>query len=93
MIRRVEIESPDSPEREAAMKLMKQKEDYYFAMHFVYENIPRKHEANYVSLVRNGTPEQLAAFRERVEGMTLAGIPEPKQLGMVTEAIVQMVQS
>jgi len=87
MIRRVENESPDSPEREVALTRMKQKENLYFALQFVYENIPRKHEANYMKLVVNGTPEQLAAFRERVEGMTLAGMPEPKQLGLVTEAI------
>ncbi len=87
MIRRVENESPDSPERQVALTRMKQSENFYFALQFVYENIPRKHEANYMKLVVNGTPEQLAAFRERAEGMTLAGMPEPKQLGLVTEAI------
>lgn len=90
MLRRVESESPDSPEREVALRRMKQKEDFYFALQFVYENIPRRHEPHYTKLICNGTPEQLAAFRERVEGMTLAGgLPEPKLLALLTKSISQ----
>ncbi|HPY32017.1 MAG TPA: hypothetical protein PLT00_15805 [Verrucomicrobiota bacterium] len=92
MRKRVEVESPDGSERDQALALMKANEDRYFALQYVYENIPRKHEAEYRKQVDKGTPEQLADFRERVEGMSLAGLPEPKQLALATDAISQITR-
>ena len=66
---------------------MKKKEDRCFAVDFVYNYIPRKYEEKCLALIRSATPAQLILFREKVEAMTLAGLPEPKLLGMVTEAV------
>ena len=88
-IKQLEQESPDGPEREAAFAVMKQADCLLFAKDFVYDNIPRKYEAKCLALVGGATPEQLVAFREKVEGMMLAGLPEPKLLVMVMKAISQ----
>jgi hypothetical protein len=93
MRKRVEHESPEGRERAVVLAKMKANEDRYFALQYVYDNIPRKHEAAYIKQVDNGTPEQLAVFRERAEGMALTGMPEPKQLGFVIEAIAYIAQS
>jgi len=86
-IRRIEVESPVTPEREAALSKMKRAENVFFARDFVYDNIPRKYEAKFMELVNSATPEQLAALREKAEGMMRVGLPEPRLLGMVTKAI------
>lgn len=88
-IKQVEEECPEGPEREATLAEMKQAENLYFAKDFVYDNIPRKYEAKCLALVDSATPEQLVTFREKVQGMTLAGLPEPRLLGMVTTTISQ----
>jgi hypothetical protein len=86
-IKQMEEECPEGPERETALAGMKEKEDYYFAADFVYDNIPRRYEEKFMTMIGSASPEQLVMLREKVEGMMLAGLPEPKLLGMVSRAI------
>ena len=86
-IKQMEEECPEGPLREAALAAMKGKEDFHFAADFVYDNIPRKHEDKCLAMIGSATLEQLGMFREKVEGMMLSGLPEPKLLGTVTNAI------
>ncbi|MCX6923479.1 MAG: hypothetical protein NT154_09770 [Verrucomicrobia bacterium] len=88
-IKQMEEESPPGPEREHFLMAMKKAEDYYFAADFVYDYIPRKYEEKFAALIGSATPDQLAMVRKKVEAMMLAGLPEPKLLGMVTKAISQ----
>jgi hypothetical protein len=87
-IKRIEAESPEGPEREAVLSVMKKAENVFFARAALNE-IVKKCEAKALEWVGNATPEQLVAFREKVEGRMLAGMPEPKLLGMVTKTISQ----
>jgi hypothetical protein len=87
MIERLKAGSAESPQREAALAVMKKAENVFFAKDFVYDNIPRKYEAKFMQLVDSATPEQLVALRSKIEGMMVGGLPEPKLLGMVTKAI------
>jgi hypothetical protein len=88
-IKQILEECPEGPMREAALAKMKQKADYYFAADFVYDNIPRRYEDKFMTMLGSATPAQLILFRKKVEGMMLAGLPEPKLLGMVTKAVSQ----
>jgi hypothetical protein len=87
MIKRIEDESPEGPEREDALAEMRNAENLYFAADFIYDNIPRKYEAKCLALIGSATPEQLVGFRTKADAMLLAGMPEPKLLGMVTNSI------
>ena len=80
MIQRVEAESPDTPDRDGILRLMKQCENHLFAMQYVRENRLRCDERKALDQVCNATPEQLSCFREQVEGMRLAGITPMKLL-------------
>jgi hypothetical protein len=86
-IKQMEAESPEGPEREHFLMEMKKAEDFYCAADFVYDYISRKYEKKCQALIGSASPEQLVVFRQKVEGMKLAGLPEPKLLGMVTKAI------
>ena len=66
---------------------MRNAENLYFAADFIYDNIPRKYEAKCLALIGSATPEQLVGFRTKVDALLLAGMPEPKLLGMVTNSI------
>ena len=87
-IKRIEAESPEGAEREAALLKMKKAENVFFAR-AVLDEIVKKCEAKALEWVGNATPEQLVTFRQKVEGKILAGMPEPKLLGMVTKVISQ----
>jgi len=86
-IKQILEESPEGPERETALAAMKRKEDFYFVSDYVYNDVPRRHEEQCLALIRSASPEQLVMLRKKVEAMMLAGLPEPKLLGMVTKAV------
>lgn len=87
-IKRIEAESPEGPEREAALLSMKKAANGFFAR-AVLDDILKKCEAKALEWVGNATPEQLVTFRQKIESRMLAGMPEPKLLGMVTQVISQ----
>ena len=86
MIKRIEDESPEGPERDAALTVMKIAENDFFAKAFL-DDLIKKCAAKARVWLGNATTEQLVAFRQKVEGMMLAGMPEPKLLAMVTKSI------
>jgi hypothetical protein len=88
-IKQAEEECREGLERDAVLAEMKKHEDHYVVEDFVYNNIPRKHEAKCLALIRSATPAQLLLFREKVGAMMQAGLPEPKLLEMVTKTISQ----
>jgi hypothetical protein len=90
MIKRVEAESPESPDREGILSLMKQGENHLFAIQYVWENRLRCDERKALDQVSNATPEQLSSFREQVEGRRLAGNAPQKLLGVFGGAIEQV---
>jgi|EBPBio282013_DNA_FD.fasta_scaffold06620_6 hypothetical protein len=77
-IKQIETESPEGPEREAALAAMKEAANVFFARN-VLGDIIKKYEARVLTWTANATPEQLAAFREKIEGMMLAGVATPDQ--------------
>jgi hypothetical protein len=83
-IKQIDAESPIGPEREAALVVMKEAENVFFA-----KDIIKQFEAKALAWAGNATPEQLVAFRVKVEGRMLAGVPEPKLLAMVAKSIAQ----
>ena len=85
MIKRVEAESPDSPERDTVLETLRNLSNVDYAMDFVSSNAPKNDEQRLVNQISSGTPEQWAAFRVQVEGAQLAGIPPQKLLGYLGE--------
>jgi hypothetical protein len=79
MAKRIENESPDSPTRTAALEGFKCYANSCYAFNYVCENAPKKDESRMIKQVASATSEQLAAFREKTEGLALAGI-EPQKL-------------
>ncbi len=90
MRKRVVDESPEGPEREAVLKLLKRAEDSFFAMQHVRDNIPQPKVKQCLDMIAEAAefaPEKLETFREQVEGRRLAGIAPQKLLGMFLDAI------
>jgi hypothetical protein len=84
MVKRVEIECAEGPERDRVLATMKEAGDRIFARNFVLESAHKL-----LAIVDSATPAQLAAVREKAEGLMLSGRAEPKLLGMFTTAISQ----
>jgi hypothetical protein len=82
----IESQSPEGPEREAILKKVRDMENFYFAWTYVFENVPRVHELQCTKLIFNATPDQLAVFRERAEGLKLAGNAPKKLLRFFNDA-------
>ena len=83
-IKQIEVESPEGPEREAALAMMRESENFLFA-----KNMIKKSEAEAIEWVHNSTAEQLVDFRVSMEGKMLARMPEQKLLGMIADTISQ----
>jgi hypothetical protein len=89
IIKKVETECQEGPERDRVLAAMKEAENLYFLHNFIYEYCPRKFEAKAHRLIQGMPSAQMAAMREKAAGMMLAGIPEPRLLVMFTRAISQ----
>ena len=85
MLKRVEAESLEGPERDSVLKMLSNMANANFAIDFVAENAPKKSERKLLDQIVHGTPEQWAAFRVQAEGAQLAGIPPQKLLGYFSE--------
>ena len=81
IIKRIETESPEGPERDRVLETLRDMANANFAIGFVAENAPKKNERHLIDQITHATTEQWAAFREKAEGMQLAGIAPQKLLG------------
>lgn len=81
IIKRVETESPEGPERDRVLETLRNMANANFAIGFVAENASKKNEPQLIDQIIHAMPEQWAAFREQAECMQLAGIPPQKLLG------------
>jgi len=71
-----------SRERDRFLSFLKDCENFYFAGQFIYDHCRVKAErTKHFQTIGKATPDQLAAFREKAEGMALAGIAPKKLLG------------
>jgi hypothetical protein len=81
-IRQVMAESPEGPERDEVLYLMRHNENVFFAYAFTFDHVPKRHWSECKEQLATATADQLAAYREKAEGMKLDGIPTQKLIGM-----------
>jgi hypothetical protein len=86
MIKRIEDESPEGPEREGALAVMKQAENALFARDVLNDFLQRC-AAKAMQWLDSATPEQLTDFRQKVEPRVLAGTTPPKLLAFFKEPL------
>lgn len=92
-IKEIETETlADDPFREQALGCLRSFETIYFDHAFLFDQIPKSFWQQGIKLLANATMEQLEAFRQKAEGLMLAGLSQPKQLAMATEALTQIAQ-
>jgi len=90
-IKQIESETlADDPLRQQALQILRNFETIVFAVAFLFDQTPKSFWKQGKRLLANATLEQLEAFRQKAEGWMLAGLPEPKQLAMATEAITHI---
>ena len=81
-IKQLEKEVPASRERDHFLNFLKCRENIYFAGQFIFDHCRVKAErTKHFQTIGKATPDQLATFRDKAEGMLLAGIAPKKLLG------------
>lgn len=86
MAKRIEDESPEGQVRTNALEGFKIYANGCFALEFVRQNASAKVQEQFINQIVSATPEQLSAFREKAEGLALAGIDPQKLLASFRES-------
>ncbi|MCL4785408.1 MAG: hypothetical protein KJ070_01240 [Verrucomicrobia bacterium] len=85
-LKEIELEtSTDDPLREQALASLRGIDTFYFAREFLFDHTPTQYHKQGVKLLANATKEQLESFREKAEGLMLAGTTPPKLLAFFKE--------